>query len=333
MMKSFDEKTGRKKYFALMDQSINKLIDPETGKIYRRMVKFVDCPLCGNHKNYQIIFVKQGFDFVRCQECGLVYVNPQLKTKYIESLYKEDSTFYSAWTQVLLNEENQKWQKDYFLENLNLLSRYKKFGTLLDIGCSVGLFMQLAQEKGYRCIGLELEKEAFQYAISQNISVMRQTLAEAKFAANSFDVVTMFGVLEHLEQPGLVLKEIFKVLKPGGVVLAIVPNIYSLAAMMQHEEVPMFNGRNHLTYFSLETLKNIFESNGFKIKILDTCLTSFDSIVNYMQFNNPQGAVSYGYLPEKVRKRLKADKGRNDFEKLILENDLGLRARVIVSRR
>ena len=109
----------------------------------------------------------------------------------------------------------------------------------------------------------------------------------------------------------------------GALVLAIVPNAYSLYHMFLQEKSVSFDGRNHLLNFSDKTLKAIFEQSGFEVIHLDTVLTGIDNIKKQIQWLNPYSKSSgERYLNQKIL---------SDFinEKYILDNNLGLRLRVL----
>ncbi len=135
-----------------------------------------------------------------------------------------------------------------------------------------------------------------------------------------------------LDHPREQLQRIRALLKPGGVVMAIVPNAASLVAMALHERARMFSGYNHLTYFTPDTLAAIVERAGFVVRHLDTVLTGLDSILNYLQFADPQGPLTLHYLPARWRERLATEDGRQQIERLIQQFDLGLRVRIVAQR-
>ncbi len=299
---NFDSQTGREAIWKQMDKELQDLIDPSTGKVNSEIVQHIPCPVC-DLDDASPVFSKMGFDFVRCNHCETLYVNPQLQDDRIMQYYRrmgQDKTSERSssamWIDVLSNRNNQAWQVPYFEEALSMLEKHiPSQGKILDLGCSIGLFMEVAQKKGHDCIGLELEPEAHQYALSRGLNVLQQTLEEADFSSETFDAITMFGVLEHLQNPKKILRQIWDCLKPGGVVMAIVPNAYSLAGMTLHSNARMFNGRNHLTYFSHRTLPLVLQKAGFTVVGIDTVLTGLDSIINYWQFNDPQGLLTLNY--------------------------------------
>jgi 2-polyprenyl-3-methyl-5-hydroxy-6-metoxy-1,4-benzoquinol methylase len=327
---NFDKETGRDKFFDLMSKELETLIDPRSGKVKDELVQWIPCPLCGK-ESHEHLFAKQGFDFVRCRKCCLVFVNPQPKVSEIEQYYKQEGPSSAAeWMKVLLNPADQAWRIEYFSEILDLLQKQIPAGRLLDIGCSVGTFMELAEQRGYECQGIELEKTAFEYAKEQRgLTVIRKTLAEAALETGAFDVVTMLGVLEHLSKPKEALREVARVLRVGGAVAVIVPNVYSLAVMFMHKTCRTFSGRNHLTYFSIKTLNQMLQECGFGVRHIDTCITALDSLVNYVQLKDPFGQVATDYLPPKLCKLYCSKEGRRSIEELIFEYDLGYRLRAV----
>jgi len=336
---NFDKETGRDEVWAKIEQELLELVDPRTGKVRAELVAEVSCPVCETSEARHV-FSKTGFDFVRCISCSTIYVNPQLREDITLSYYRQNSQQESSekkssamWLDVLANPKNQAWQIPYFEEALAILETFiPARGDILDIGCSIGLFMEIAQKHAFKCTGLELESNAAEYALNKGLNVRQQTLQEAAFPANSFDAITLFGVLEHLKSPKVVLQQAFDCLKPGGVMMAIVPNAYSLAAMTLHSGSKMFNGRNHLTYFSWESFPLIFENSGFIVRNLDTCLTGLDSILNYWQFLDSQGDAVLDYLPPKLRSLVNNVDGRKAIEDLICKYDLGLRLRVVAQK-
>ena len=89
-MSKFDRETKRNDFFAQRDRETDALVDLKTGKVFKNLVVLVDCPLC-NSKRFSVLFSKNGFDFVRCKKCSLVYVNPQLQEEKMIDYYNDSS--------------------------------------------------------------------------------------------------------------------------------------------------------------------------------------------------------------------------------------------------
>lgn len=334
MNKNFDESTGRARFFENVNKELNRLIDPATGKVKAELLEQVKCPVC-EAVGFDPLFTKQGFDFVRCTNCNLVYVNPRLLESATLAYYGDsaDQQSMEDWMKVLASPANQAWQVPYFQEAVDILSqRISAKGKILDIGCSIGLFMEVAQKSGFECIGLEPEPKSREYAVQRGLDVRPELFKDAGFSTNSFDAITLFGVMEHLSNPKQLLVEIWDVLEPGGVVMAVSPNVYSLANGTLHEQARTFTGRNHLSYFSRDTFSSLFERCGYEVVHLDTALTGLDAVLNYWQFNDPHASLSLDLLPSKLRSLLQDPAGRSRFEALIREWDMGLRLRLVARK-
>lgn len=334
MNKNFDDVTGRAKFFENVNKELGRFIDPVTGRVKAELVEQVPCPVCDSTA-YESLFTKQGFDFVRCMNCTLVYVNPRLLESATLAYYGDASDQQSMvdWLNVLANPTNQAWQIPYFQEAVDILAKsIPANGKILDIGCSIGLFMEVAQKSGFECVGLEPEPASREYALARGLDVRPDLFNDAGFPPASFDAITLFGVLEHLSKPKDMLADIMNVLKPSGVVLVIVPNVYSFANGTLHSLARTFTGRNHLSYFSRDTLSHLFTKSGYEIVHLDTPLTGLDAVLNYWQFRDPHAGLSLDFLPPKLRKLIQTPDGRQKIEKLIHDWDMGLRLRVVARK-
>ena len=105
------------------------------------------------------------------------------------------------------------------------IQRYICQGRLLDVGCGPAHFLQHAHEQGFDVCGIEVSEDAFQGASDAFPGkIIKGTIAEADLPDGHFDVITMFNVLDHLDDPLAALRKIYGLLKPGGLILSRVPN-------------------------------------------------------------------------------------------------------------
>ena len=328
-MSTFEQDTKRDVYWRQLQMELAELIDPETGELAARFAKHIDCPLC-NAAEHQELFKKAGFTFVRCRDCGLAFVNPQPLRETVEGMY-ENSKSIELWMEVLLSQAEQAWRGDYFASHMDLVEQHLPKGRVLDVGCAIGQFLQVAHQRGWDVMGLELSTVACCYVKEKlGLPVLQKTLAQAGFAPGEFDAATMFGVLEHVPDPRLVLSQAAQTVRRGGVVVVVVPNLYSLLAMTIHERSSTFNGRNHLIYFSLASLGRLFEECGLKVVHRDTLLTGVSNMVRHLQYHDPYGPdQGVDLLPETLRAHFATEDGGSPLERSILDHDLGLRIRVV----
>ena len=330
MSESYEKRSGRDQFFRLLEQEMELLIDPETGSIRAELAESTACYLCGNDAAEEL-FRKQGLRFVRC-ECGLVYMNPRPNALALERLYAFESAANDAWVEVLLSDAEEEFQSGDFAHLLDLIAQHQPSGRLLDVGCSIGRFLHLAQERGYDAEGLELGERAARIARERyGVEVREETLAKAGFADGTFDVISLVEVLEHLPQPREILQELRRILRPGGVAMLGVPNAASLGVLVLASEARTFN-RNHLIFFNEETLETLLRQEGFRVLRVDTAVSVLDSVLNHLQLLDPFGPPRTDRLPPRLRDLLAREGGRERLEKAIYDLGMGYRLRVLAQR-
>jgi 2-polyprenyl-3-methyl-5-hydroxy-6-metoxy-1,4-benzoquinol methylase len=275
-MSTLDRDTGRDRYFEARERELDSLVP----------TRHVDCPVCGSVEN-EPLFVKHGFTFVRCTRCAVVYVNPQLEEEQVLEEYRTAATN-DLWFEVLTSERQQELDRAKFAEVLDALEAHR--GRLLDVGCSIGLFLHLAQERGWEVTGLEPAPRAREHARAvYGLDVREETLDEAGLPDGGFDAVALLSVLEHAAQPLALLRECSRVLRPGGALYVIVPNVESLACRVLGAETRTFDGRNHLVYYSAATLADALGRAGFQVVQTSTRIGSLGPVFARMAGRDPYG--------------------------------------------
>jgi 2-polyprenyl-3-methyl-5-hydroxy-6-metoxy-1,4-benzoquinol methylase len=287
MAKVFDfMDKDRQEFLRIKHEEAQRFIDPETGKIHAHLVERINCPVC-NVDDSVWVFEKAGFDFVKCRHCGLLHVNPQLTAEIQDSIYKQSKTA-DYWIKVQKKTKEQSWnaEKKYLPALQELRRIYPKGGKLLDVGCSIGQFLTLARDYDWDVQGVELNADAAAIARSDyGLRVYEKKLEEVGFADGEFDIVTLWGVLEHLTDPNDMLQTIRRVLKKDGLVLFFVPNGHSLIIRMTREHNSTVSGRAHLWYFTPETIDKILRKNGFKKTVEFSVLPQLHEIDHFLQYN------------------------------------------------
>ena len=109
--------------------------------------------------------------------------------------------------------------------------------------------------------------------------------------------MTVLSVLEHVNRPREFLRQVSRLLAPGGATYLIVPNVDSLATRVLHERAATFDGRNHLLYFSPATLRDLLAREGFDVVAMRTRVASLDPVLEWLSFGSPTQAVH----PRKTR--------------------------------
>jgi 2-polyprenyl-3-methyl-5-hydroxy-6-metoxy-1,4-benzoquinol methylase len=326
---TLDTETGRDRYFAARERELAGLVDPATGMLAERYAKLVDCPACGSHE-WRTLFVKGGFTFVRCERCELVFSNPQVREEVVEEEYRTGGSN-DLWVDVLLSERQLAMDREKFGELLDELEPFRGQGRLLDVGCSIGLFLNLAEERGWRGEGIEFSDRARMHAQEQfGLNVIDTPLEEVGYDAGSFDVVTLNSVIEHVNMPRRMLSEIRRILAPGGALYVITPNVDSLACRVLHERAATFDGRNHLVYFSRRTLTRLLAEQDFTVDHVATRVASLQPILEWLAYGTPyegvplDGDALADWVDEGAR--------RQELEAFVCEQGLGYKLHCLATR-
>ncbi len=244
---------------------------------YQDLLETIPCNLCGAD-DYRVIYPPQyaaakpdhledSFrssgdeilvdQLVQCRQCGLQYLNPRLKENIIIRAYSagRDETFVS---QSAARERT-------FARCLKTIEQCVPApGKILDVGTAGGAFLSVAQNKGWEVAGCEPNHWLCEWARTRyGLSVHAGTIFGMGLRDQSFDVVTLWDVLEHTPDPKKVLKECFRVLKPNGLIVVNYPDMGSLAARWMGRKW-VFLLSIHLYYFTLSTIKAMLRQTGFR---------------------------------------------------------------------
>jgi 2-polyprenyl-3-methyl-5-hydroxy-6-metoxy-1,4-benzoquinol methylase len=202
---------------------------------------------------------------VRCNKCELVYLNPRLHSDVIVDSYAqgEDATFVE---QDLMRIRTFVAALQWLRRKYRL--RFSKETKVLDIGCAGGAFLRAAQSLGLSAVGVEPSKWLGEYARSKHgLEVYTGTLFDHPFPEASFDVVTLWDVIEHVPDPSSELKEVYRILKPEGLLVVNYPDFGSLASMIMGKKWP-FLLSVHLVYYTRKTIRRQLAKAGFRVSCI-----------------------------------------------------------------
>ena len=329
-MTTLDRETGRDRYFEALERELDLLLDPATGRVSERFARAIPCPLCGGGRHAEL-FVKRGYPIVRCEDCALVHANPQVDEQLVLAEYRAGGeSANDLWIDVLTSPRQLELDREKFAEILDELEPYRGGGRLLDVGTSIGLFLHLARERGWDGVGTEFGARALAYARDElGLEVYDRPLAELGLEPASFDVVALNSVLEHVNRPLELLAEIRPLLRPGGALRLIVPNVDSLACRVLHEHAATFDGRNHLIYFSDATLRDALGRSGFETVETHTRVSALDAVLEHLAYREPHSGADLGgdALAAVVRAR------RGEVDRLLEELGLGYKLHCLAVRK
>jgi len=228
------------------------------------------CPLCGrasSSKLGEFSYQDTRLAAVRCNECILVYVNPCRSAGdlegYFQTFTKTDRSELARWYKNKL--PNLDW-------DIRHLQRLVPLGVLLDVGCGHGFLARVAQEQGYIVQGVEISKPLASLVSQElGISVFPGAVQEASFPEGAFDVVTCMDVLYYCPAPLIDLREMYRMLRPGGVIAVRVLTRIGYARAWQRitrsstwDGNPFFE-KDHILHFSVGTMCRMLAAAGYEI--------------------------------------------------------------------
>lgn len=187
---------------------------------------------------------------LRCRNCRFGFRQLRPSDEQLARLYKQlDTRVYDS---------EIEGRSRSAVGQLKIVQQYaNNTGRLLDIGCASGLFLKCAVDAGWQAEGIEQSHTHCQTArriLDSNVQIHYSTLQGAHLPTASFDVVTLWDVLEHITDPIGFLDLAGSLLRPGGFLFANVPNLDSIQARLLRSKWPLLLPE-HLNYFNLDSLK------------------------------------------------------------------------------
>jgi len=227
-----------------------------------------ECVLCLS-KIKKTLYKFEGFEIFKCANCNLVYVK-LFRSKINDNLYDDD---YGRKIYMGFRPEGDS---RYIEKVLGEIREIKGEGKLLDIGCGSGKFLISASKSGYEVYGVEISKKLADNAKRLELDIYNNNIERLNFSSESFDVITMWDVLEHVENPIDVLKKIRGWLKKDGILCIEVPNFGSIFRKLTQKKWIGFI-EYHLFHFDVWTLQKLLKRTNFEIVRLRTDNVNFFS--------------------------------------------------------
>jgi 2-polyprenyl-3-methyl-5-hydroxy-6-metoxy-1,4-benzoquinol methylase len=237
-------------------------------------VEVVSCDLCGSDDAGLLFegsdrwFKLPGrFPVRQCRACGLIYLSPRPGRDEIGTYYPPGYVPFSP----AIEDEPSAWRRFNRRHEMGKRLRLVRSlagtpGAALDVGCATGVFLDALRRHGWEVCGVEIEEQAAAYARSRlNLSVRQGDLREAGFAARSFDLVTMWYVLEHVHQPRATLVEAARVARPGGALILALPNPDGLEARLFGPDWSEWDTPRHLHLFTKAVIRRLLTDTGWQV--------------------------------------------------------------------
>lgn len=237
------------------------------------MNKLSHCPVCGETEFTKVLapkdylVTKNRFKIVECNSCSFYFTNPIPKIEDIGDYYKsEDYVSHSSTKKGLINWLYVQVRKITLQNKVNWVKSAHTGKDLLDIGSGTGHFLKAANESGLNAVGIEPDEDARNYA--HRVNQVRSSSQEDLYNIedDSFDVITMWHVLEHVYNLRKDIHVIHNILRNDGKLFVAVPNRESLDARHYKKYWAAYDVPRHLYHFRKVDLEKLFMDFGFVLK-------------------------------------------------------------------
>ena len=222
------------------------------------------CPVCEDIRCSTFAVENVG-TFYRCNSCGFIFA-PEIQS--------EDAVLYDEnFGAANIHPTYRKTASGYVIKNrvkltglLAQFEQYRQTGRILDVGCSAAFFMHLAQEKGWQANGVEIAPWAAEFSKKElGVEVFCGTLENAKFENNTFDVIFSSHVLEHISDPFPLIKEMQRVLRPGGLHVSVLPSQFASPSWHISKRFIGDPPPKHTSFFNTHSFTKLIERSGLNV--------------------------------------------------------------------
>ena len=232
------------------------------------------CPWCNSENNSKFLELKdyfltqENFEILECNDCKLLFTTPCPAPDRIGDYYKSDD--------YLSHNESKKGivpQIYNLVKKVNIKNKFNitvngqqtTDNSILDIGCGVGDFLNYAKEKGCDITGIEPSEDARKIA-EEKLGTKIFSPEELQNIPNeSFDIVTMWHVLEHVADLKTEIDHLERIVKKNGRLVLALPNYKSFDAEYYKDKWAAYDVPRHLNHFSSTSIKNIFDTTAFQL--------------------------------------------------------------------
>lgn len=223
----------------------------------------MECHVC-NSSNITPYCRKNNHNLYKCGNCGFVFVYPTPGN--LDKVY-EKNYFHRTRDQdpgYVDYDKDKKSMRHVFEKYLKKISKLTKGRNILDIGCATGYFLDMAREYGWKTYGAEISEYAGKVAKERGHEVFIGPFPQVE-DRDKMDVVTMWDVLEHVDNPKNYLKAVNKSLKKEGFLIINTPDVGSFWARLSGGRWGLIVPPEHLSFFNKRSLRLILEQTGFKV--------------------------------------------------------------------
>jgi SAM-dependent methyltransferase len=221
------------------------------------------CGLCGEAQDLETLYRKNGYPILRCRSCSLIYVDAALTEEDFERIY--GVSFFKVGSKYA--SEVRSPGAVNAAERVERLQQLPGVGLdcWLDVGCATGDFLLAAGSLVKRTCGVEISAYASEAARRRGIETLwRGDFLEAQLPGSSFDLISMWDYIEHVQEPLANLQKAYELLRPGGYLALSTGDIGSPTARLMGRMWHLMTPPKHLYFFNRSTLSGMLEAAGFR---------------------------------------------------------------------
>jgi 2-polyprenyl-3-methyl-5-hydroxy-6-metoxy-1,4-benzoquinol methylase len=251
---------------------------------FDRPVELIDtCIICGctMHKHFDDNML-YGKDIVKCCECGFVWRKNQAPIEVLNEFYSNSKAI-KTWADLKKTEDETFRQEEKYRHIWDYIY-HNEIGSILDVGCGDGYFLRRIVSNCKK-VGID---PSYEYAVEQGFPLYRsyERFNNSVHSAIKFEMMTMFGVLEHLKDPVAEINRYHKHLKPNGMMCIIVPNVESLIVKVAGTSAATFCPQ-HLWYYDEKSLNRLMTKQGFTPELAYTIEPETQPVLRWMKGFHP----------------------------------------------
>jgi 2-polyprenyl-3-methyl-5-hydroxy-6-metoxy-1,4-benzoquinol methylase len=233
------------------------------------------CLVCGKAKLNPVTLFKKDY-LVKCVNCGFVFCNRiPTREELIEEYSKYGRNDYLSPITILR-----------YNELLDNIEKYRKTNRLIDVGCGIGYFLEIAKQRGWEVFGTEYTDNAVEICRKKGINMQQGVLDSMNYETGYFDVITSFEVMEHINNPNSEVENFSKILRQGGLLYITTPNFNGFSRHIAKADWNIVHYPEHLSYYTPKTISYLMKLHGFKTKKILTTGISITRIKTSMKLSD-----------------------------------------------
>ena len=280
------------------------------------------CPVCGGKSQQDFLAAvdhnvsNDRFKIVECVACSFRFTNPIPTAETIGDYYKsENYVSHSGTKKGLVNRVYHIVRSRAIKQKENLAAKYSKKKTILDIGCGTGDFLGYCKSQNWKTLGLEPDASARKIAL-QNNGIEAKNLSHLyEVEEKTFDVISMWHVLEHVYNLNEDIEQYKKILKDDGALIVAVPNCSSKDAAHYKASWAAYDLPIHLYHFRPDNMKKLFSKHG--MEVVEILPMKFDSYYISMVSEKYKGGNIFSGFINGFKSNMAANSKNNRYSSQI----------------